>query len=160
MLGDLETLHHWLNLSHLKPFYTQEPVSTEEVRSKYRPRVESGHPTRCKIVCAGAVPFGYCQWYLNQDYPDYGASVIGKSFGFSVDYFIGEPNYLGKGLGSAMLKLLIDQIFPLLSDKDQLACIGHDDRNRLAIRCTMRAGFKKDRHFVEDGVPSTLYCFR
>ena len=158
-LVDLETLHLWLNLEHLFPFYMQEPISTQEVLTKFRPRVGGRHRTKCLFACIDSIPFGYVQWYLNRAYPDYGAAVLGREFGFSIDYFIGEPDYLGKALGAPMLKLLVEHTFPLVNESDRIACIAHDDLNYRAIRCTKRAGFKEDGRFIDKGKSSTIYCF-
>ena len=149
--SDLQTLHEWLNREHLFPFYMQEPMSIEAVFDKFKPRVGGHHKTKCLFASSDGIPFGYVQWYLNRSYPDYGVFLIGKELGFSIDYFIGETYFLGKSLGSLMLKILVEQTFPTLDVKDQTAFIVHDNCNERAIRCTKRAGFLKDKVFKENG---------
>ena len=158
--NDLHTLHQWLNREHLFPFYMQEPISIEAVFDKFKPRVGGKQKTKCLFASLDGKPFGYAQWYMNRSYPDYGASTIGREQGFSIDYFIGETSFLGKSLGSLMLKQLIEQIFPILEAKDKVAFIGHDNRNERAIRCTKRAGFVKDKVFTENGKDCTLFSSR
>ena len=159
-VSDIELLHYWLNQKHLFPFYMQEPISIEKLFEKFKPRVGKDHKTKCAITSFKEVPFGYTQWYLNRSYPDYGAASLGKGSGFSIDYFIGETNFLGKGLGSSMLKSLILKTFPLLNGSDQIAYICHDTNNLPAIRCTKRAGFKEDVKFSKSGKNYALYSFK
>ncbi len=130
-------LHRWLNRKHLFPFYMQEPISFAEVFDKFEPRVGGNHKTKCLVACLDGNPYGYVQWYLNRSYPDYGAAVIGKDFGFSIDYFIGEMACLGKSLGSSMLRQTTKQTFVLLNASDQVAYIAHDNRNNPAIRAVL-----------------------
>ena len=154
---DLEMLHRWMNEKHLFPFYMREPISIESVFKKFKLRIGGEHSIKCMCASIDNVPYGYAQWYLNRSYPNYGAAIIEKEFGFSIDYFIGEPSFLGKELGSQMLKLLIHQTFPILGKQDRIAYIGHDNPNQSAIRCTQKAGFIKDGVFVENGKNCTLY---
>ncbi len=156
---DLETLHRWMNEEHLFPYYMQEPISIEAVHSKFRPRVGGRHKTKSLFACANDTPFGYLQWYLNASYPDYGAAVLGKNHGFSIDYFIGETAYLGKALGSVMLRALAETIIPIQEPEDRIAFVAHDNLNKAAIRCTKRAGFVENKFFVENEKKSTLFAF-
>ncbi len=97
------------------------------------------------------------QWYLNRSFPDYGAATIDVGQGVSIDYYIGEPAYLGRGLGSKMLSVLVEQAKPVLDQPDRLFCIGHANENLRTIRCSKRAGFVELKSFEEKGIASTLF---
>ena len=155
--SDFAILHQWLNQSHLYPFYMQEPISPESVSRKFSPRVGKSGKVRSIIATADGRPFGYMQWYFNRAFPDYGAATIGRNEGVSIDYFIGDTNFLGQGLGSKMLNALVLQTYPTLDMQDRSFHIGHDDRNLVAIRCTERAGFAAEKTFFENERRSTLY---
>ena len=101
---DFALLHDLLNEPHLRPFYMREVVSLEYVSQKYRPRVGKDHNTKCVIATQNDQPFGYMQWYVNRSYPKYGAAIIGRTDGVSIDYFIGDKFFLGRRLGSEMLR--------------------------------------------------------
>ena len=155
--ADFELLHRWLNELHLRPFYIAEAISFEDVASKYASRVGDQHAAKGVIAAEDDQPFGYMQWYLNRSYPEYGAAIIGRTAGVTIDYLIGERRFLGRSLGSKMLKALVQLILPELDDADRVFHIGHDNENLRAIRCTQRAGFVADGEFVENGRPSTLF---
>ena len=94
---------------------------------------------------------------LKRDFPDYGAAIIRKSFGVSIDYFIGNVDYLGRRLGSKMLRALVSDVAPLLEADDRVFYIGHDDNNERAVRCTTLAGFAGSESFGDGSAKCTLY---
>ncbi len=155
--ADLKLLHRWLNNAHLRPFYMREPVSFDHVTRKFLPRIGSAHACHCLIAEKDSVPFGYAQWYLNRDFPDYGAAIIGKSFGVSIDYFIGNVDYLGRRLGSKMLRALVSDVAPHLDADDRVFYVGHDDNNERAVRCTTLAGFVASESYRDGSAKCTLY---
>ncbi len=158
--ADFVTLYHWLNAPHLKPFYMRDGISLETVLKKFSPRVGLSHDVHCVIATENNQPFGYMQWYFNRTFPDYGAATIGRLAGVSIDYFIGDRNFLGRQLGSKMLSALVLQTCPDLDTKDRIFYIAHDDDNLPAIRCSTRAGFVAEEAYVEKGKQSTLYAKR
>jgi len=155
--SDFVTLHRWLNTPHLKPFYIPDPISFSAVINKFSPRVSEGDKVRCVIALSDNRRFGYMQWYHNRSFPDYGAATIGRMAGVSIDYFIGDTNFLGRKLGSEMLNALVEQTVPVLGAEDRIFHIAHDDENLAAIRCSKRAGFVAEEAYVENKRPSTLY---
>ena len=103
------------------------------------PRVKKEEPVFCHIALAGGVPFGKIQCYRNLDYPEY-AQQISTWDGISFDLFIGEPAFIGKGYGRAMLRSYIDLAFDTFPD--EAACyITHETRNEAALRCSRSVGF-------------------
>jgi aminoglycoside 6'-N-acetyltransferase len=154
---DFELLHGWLNKPHMHPFYVTEPVSLASVGEEFALRVGGGHAINSVIASEDRRPFGYLQWYLNAAYPDYGAATLGKTDGVSIDYFIGEESFLGRGLGPSMLNSLVETTLPALEPIHRQYFICHDDNNRRAIQCTRRAGFVADRQFIAGGISSTLF---
>ena len=70
------------------------------------------------------------QWYLNRSYPEYGIELLHREFEVSIDYFIGNPRFLGRGLGSMMLVALLNEIEPNLAPEDRVFCIAHVDARR------------------------------
>jgi len=139
---DLPLLFSWLNAPHLKPFYRTGALSFETVKSKYLPRLAAGHPTRCLVAENHEGAFGYLQWYLNRSYPSHGLDLIGEPDGISLDYFIGDPEYLGRHLGTAMLSAAVELIGSNVAQHDRLYFVCHHVDNTSAIRCSEMAGFK------------------
>ena len=89
------------------------------------PRLDAASRTACVLASIGDQPFGYMQWYLNRSYPEYGIELLHREFGVSIDYFIGDPSFLGRGLGSVMLVALLSEIEPNLAPEDRVFRIAH-----------------------------------
>jgi RimJ/RimL family protein N-acetyltransferase len=158
-VDELAMLHVWFAEPHLRPFYMRSDMTSDDVTLKFRPRCEPGHPTKVLIASNGGKPYGNCQWYLNRSYPDW-AKTIATADGVSVDYFIGDPKYLGQGLAAPMLRLLPERAAPDVSTEDRDFFITHDNDNLIAQRATLAAGFVPLRSLVNIGKPSTLYMRR
>jgi RimJ/RimL family protein N-acetyltransferase len=155
----MNMLHCWIAEPHLRPFYMRGDMTLDEVELKFRPRCEPGHPTKVLIASYGGKPFGYCQWYLNISYPDW-ANTVGTFDGVSIDYFIGDPAQLGKGLATPMLRVLVDRTALEIRAGDRVFCITHDNMNTIAQRTTIAAGFRAERAVINKGTASTLYLRR
>ena len=153
--SDFEVLCAWLNLSHMQVHYQKEPVSFQDVRQKYLPRLDTTHPVHCHIAIIDGCPVGQFQSYRISDYRDY-AAEIGVEEGVSIDFFIGDENFLGRGFGTMLLERYVSsvvrQIFP-----DEPACyVCHAESNHRAIRCSVGAGFEIVKNVLEDGTASVL----
>ena len=152
---DSALLFRWLNASHMRRFYQSEPMSLEQVEEKYRTRIEGTEPAFCHVALVDARPIGVFQCYLNAAWPEY-AEQINADEGVSVDLFIGEPEYLGRGLGKVLLNLYVKEVvlglFPNVAD----CYICHEVNNEVAIRASAAAGFVMLREVVEGREPSVL----
>jgi aminoglycoside 6'-N-acetyltransferase len=83
-------------------------------------------------------PFAYAQDYCPHDWADHPFAYLpGKSRG--IDQFIGEPDFIGCGHGSAFVRDHCDLLFA-----QGIPAIGTDPHpdNRRAIRAYENAGFK------------------
>ena len=146
-----------MNEAHLTPFYMRDPISLVEVAHKFTPRIAGVHHCHCLIADCDGVPFGYAQWYLNRDYPGAGIVLADRPHGVSIDYFIGNPAYLGRRFGAQMLDAQVRHAAPALAPADRLFHIGHDNRNLSAIRCAINAGFFAAAAFCDKGSEGTLF---
>src|SRR3954469_20929436 len=100
-----------------------------------------GHPDMAQfIVAAGARPFAYLQCYnLSAWNVGFGPQPAGTR---GLDQFIGEPDMLGRGHGSAFIRAFAVR---LLANGTPRVVIDPDPANARAIRAYERAGFCKDR---------------
>ena len=157
---DLALLARWFNEPHMFPFYMRERMSLDEVRAKFRPRLGTSSGIECLVAAIEGVPFGYVQWYANRRDPTYGAAKLGFADGIGLDYFIGDPGSLGKGLGSAMLDAFAQSVARRLPEADKAILVQHADANVRAVACAKRAGFVALMPYVERGEAGTLYVRR
>ncbi|MBX5180130.1 GNAT family N-acetyltransferase [Rhizobium lentis] len=155
---DFPILCEWLNKPHMRAHYQKTPITIEEVQRKYSERLSPSHPTHCHIACYNGEPFGTLQCYLLRDYPDF-ASEMGEHDGVAVDLFIGDEQFIGRGLGKTMLRSYVLNVVPSLFPHDCKCFICHAKENQIAIRGSLSAGFLPYRDVIEGGVESLLLSF-
>jgi|HubBroStandDraft_6_1064221.scaffolds.fasta_scaffold924292_2 aminoglycoside 6'-N-acetyltransferase len=157
--ADCPLLTRWLAEPHVRRFYQKQPITLAEVEAEYGPTIRGEEPSLSHLAACAGVPFGYIQCYANMAYPDY-AETIGVDHGVSVDLYIGEPAFVGRGFGQAMLAGYLARVaFPAYPD-EALAYIAHEPDNAAALACSLAVGFKPLRHVVEDGVVDQLLVLR
>lgn len=156
--ADLPLLHSWLNQAHLRKFYQQNPISLEDVVKKYTSRIEGTASVHCHVAYFESQPIGKIQCYKNKDYPLH-AQEIGVHDGLSIDLFIGEPAFLGKGLGKKMLQSYLTNIVFKIFENEKYCYICHEKENSIAIGCSQACGFIFIKDIIEQGKPSKLFKF-
>jgi aminoglycoside 6'-N-acetyltransferase len=93
------------------------------------------------IVAAGDRPFGYLQCYDPQVWPDNGLGEH-PSGTRGIDQFIGEPDMVNRGHGSAFIRAFIEGL--LVGGAPRIVT-DPDPTNARAIRAYEKAGFAKDK---------------
>ena len=147
----------WLQTPHVKEWWNKDVNWTPQlIEEKYSTYVEgykqegnTPKPIFAFIISVDEKPVGYIQMYNAYDFPrEDGISLEGLPNSLAaIDYFIGDPQSLGKGIGSHTLKLFLhEHVFPAYK-----ACFVDPDRvNTAAIRAYEKAGFRKVKE-VQDG---------
>lgn len=139
----------WLETPHVNAWWDMDIQWTPQlIKEKFGSyvhgyKLEQGvrKPFQAYIICMNDVPMGYIQLYnaheFPRDYPD-GLEELPTSLA-ALDFFIGEEEYLGKGLGSHILKRFLEEYVDPFYD----ACfVDPDTANIRAIRAYEKAGFK------------------
>lgn len=133
-------VHEWFNKLHVQAFYSLRPWTLEEVYKKLMPYLQGEKQIKCFIIYQGTHPFGYIQSYPikenpweNQDLPE---KIIKEAAG--IDLFIGEEDYLGKGLGSEIISQFLEKhIWPFFR-----YCLADTDvRNKASLGLFYKCGF-------------------
>lgn len=153
--ADFPMMTAWLAMSHVRAFYQPEPISLDEVCQKYGPRLAEGWPTRCHIAESRGQPFAYLQCYRNAEWPEW-AALVGDLTGLSIDLYIGEPAFLGRGYGRAMLAAYVRDVAFASWPGEERCYIAHAVANERALACSFAVGFRELREFDEDGVTMRL----
>jgi len=111
-LSDLPNLAAWFALAHVEPWW-REPFDLVAVERSYRPLAEGLDPTEGFFVHFGdRRPIGYVQRYLIEEHPDWRATIqgaVGHSGGIGIDYLIGEPEFVGRGIGRRMISQFVNE---------------------------------------------------
>jgi RimJ/RimL family protein N-acetyltransferase len=156
---DLPLMHEWLNTDLVNRWYGKKPCSYAEVRDKYLPRINGQAPTRSFLILYGDTPIGYIQTYRLADYPDYSRHLQVDENAAGVDLFIGEREYIHRGLGSVILgAFLLEIVFA----SEEIGCciVGPEPQNTAAIRCYERAGFEYLKTVRVPNEPEPEYLMR
>jgi len=144
----------WLETPHVKAWWDQDVVWTMDlIEEKYGSYVKEfkrvtlpegviEKPIHAFIMCMDGKEVGYIQYYNVYDFPREGEGELKglpKSLA-SIDVFIGEEAFIGKGLGS----LFMETFFKEYIDPLYEACfVDPETLNIQAIRAYEKAGFEK-----------------
>ncbi|APR97736.1 GNAT family N-acetyltransferase [Wolbachia endosymbiont of Folsomia candida] len=147
----------WLEALHVKKWWSKNIKWTPElIEKKYGNYIKGfkrlelateviEKPIYAFIITINGVDAGYIQCYDQEDFPPekgYDTSWIPKGSTAVIDWYIGEPNYLGQGISSEVLNLFLGAfVFKVFDD----AFVDPDTRNILAVHVYEKIGFRKLR---------------
>lgn len=114
---------------------------------------------QCYIVSYESKPVGYIQKYKIKDYPENAQYVKSEDQASGVDLFIGEPNFIGRGLVSMMLKKFLKEIIFTQEGIDTCVIDPQPDNAR-AIRAYEKVGFKFVRVLQKPKKRNPTYLMR
>ena len=98
----------------------------DEIKNKYKNKLISGEQDMY-LMCYDSTPIGYVQIYKNDDSYEY-------------DLFIGEEDYLHRGIGSRVVKMINDLIYEKY--KVDHIVLRPFKRNVGAVNCYKKNGFE------------------
>jgi len=135
--SDLDLLVTWFQQPHVKKWWPDN-LSAPEIKTKYGNRIGSTSVVPL-IIYAEEKPIGFLQYYNPAQVGDeWNKHELPGTRGF--DIFIGDPEYLGKGYGTAALKLMINQLFARPDIKKIIVDV--DPHNNTAIKTYQKVGLK------------------
>jgi RimJ/RimL family protein N-acetyltransferase len=103
---DLDLFKKWVYAPHVAKWY-EEPLSWIDEIEKRKGEFNWIHHF---IAEFNGIPVGFCQYY---EYKMSGETWHGEAEvegAYSIDYMIGDPNFLGRGLSKTIVKELIAKI--------------------------------------------------
>lgn len=141
--GDFALLSGWLATAHVARWWNDDPALAA-IEHDYGPCVDGIEPAHVFIASLDGRDLGLIQRYRFAAYPGYCAELApivrlpARSSG--IDYLIGPPPALGKGLGTAMIAAFVAQTWT--DDPDTTAIVVPVQAgNRASWRALERAGF-------------------
>ncbi len=112
--ADFALLGPWLEQPHVARWWNHES-SLQALEADFGSAIDGLDPADVFIVSQGAQPIGLLQRYTFADNPGYIADLAhlidAPGAALSIDYLIGEPAVLGRGLGSAMIRAAVESIW-------------------------------------------------
>lgn len=103
---DVDLFAKWLYTPHVARWYHEPEDWLNEIKNRHSEFSWVHH----FIVESNDKPIGFCQYYEYKNGGETWHGDIDMEGTYSIDYMIGEANYLGKGLGKQIIKSLIDKI--------------------------------------------------
>ena len=155
---DLVLMHRWLNAPHVVRWWHSEGTSYRAVEEEYLPYIEGREPVGPYLILHGDRPIGYVQAYLVSHDEEY-ARLVDVVSSAGVDLFIGEEEFLHRGLGSHLLRRFLAQ--KVFSDPGVEVCvIGPEPKNAAAIRAYEKAGFRFFKTIQVPGEPEPEHLMK
>ena len=146
--GDISVMKNWLNKEHVLKWYHDTDEWLDEIKERKGRFSFLNH----FMVFKGAVPIGFGQYYDCFDAKEDWYSIDNPNEIFSIDYFIGEEQYLRKGHGKEIVKLLTDQIHK--RSKESIIIVQPEDENIASCKSLLANGFIYDgekSYFIMSG---------
>jgi len=134
--ADLPTVRRWLKAPHVAQWW-HDPDQQFALVSE-----DLDHPAMDQfIVTTGERPFAYLQCYDPSVWPEGG---LGRHPDGTrgIDQFIGEPDMLDRGHGSALIRSFVDDLLLMGTPR---VVTDPDPANLRAVRAYAKAGFAKVR---------------
>ncbi len=145
--ADMPLFIAWLETDYVEPWYTP----TEDWINEVNKRESEYSWVKHYIIYADDVPIGFCQYYPYwMSGEDWNGSIPVEDT-YSVDYLIGDVNFLRKGCASAALKQLNSIILGFTSAKRIIA--QPEEENNASQKTLLSAGYRYDEdnklYFIE-----------
>jgi aminoglycoside 6'-N-acetyltransferase len=156
--GDLADVVRWRRSEHVRRWWAGDGEPTPAaVEGRYGPRIDGLTPTRMWVVEVNGRSTGFVQDYRIGDYPEY--AVLGPDPGaIGVDYLIGEPAWVGRGIGVRMLWAWAQRARRRFPEAATFFA-APDHRNQASLRVLAKTGFTEGLWFDEpqgDGTVTTM----
>ena len=145
--GDLATLSHWVNQPHVARWWDYDRTP-EQVAAVYGPALRGEEPTRLWIWEVNGRSVGFSQDYRIADYPDY-ALLSRRPDAVGFDYAIGDPAYVGRGLGTSLLWTYLRDIVAPAHPQARELFAAPDHRNAASLRLLAKVGATQGLWFDE-----------
>lgn len=149
---DLPMLHRWLNRPHIVEWWGGHRPTIEQVRERYLPRLMNEVRVTPYIGLLAGKPFAYAQSYVALGAGDGWWEEEADPGVRGIDQSIADPELLGKGLGTKLVRTLVELLFR----DPQVTKIQTDPapNNLRAIRCYEKAGFRRVKTIVTPDGPA------
>jgi RimJ/RimL family protein N-acetyltransferase len=140
---DLEMVGSWLRAPHVAAWW-RDPSTQADVLAKYLPRIRGDEPTEVSVIVVDGQDVGLIQRYRTADYPLWDRHLrmtgIAPHPAAGIDYFIGEADLVGRGIGSEAIRAFSALIFKDWAEVEAVvAC--PQEANRASCRALERAGY-------------------
>lgn len=136
---DVALFENWLFVPHVAKWYHDPLDWMDEVKKRNREFSFLHH----FIAESEGKPIGFCQYYEychSQEDWHGNADIDGT---YSIDYLIGVTEYLGKGYGKEMIRLLVEKV--KLHHNAKRIIVQPEPENKASCNTLLSCGFSFDK---------------
>jgi aminoglycoside 6'-N-acetyltransferase len=143
--NDLPLVATWLAEQHVQRWWrdSSAPLKVEE---KYLPRIAGVEPTEMFVILHDDEPIGFIQRYLMRHHPDWARSLAPSGLVFDeaagIDYAIGRPEMVGRGIGSAVVAAFSQALLEAFQDVTDIV-VTPQAANAASCRVLEKAGYER-----------------
>ena len=118
---------------------TADKTTADAVISAYADRILGNGPVTMLVVLTQDRVIGWCQWYGWSDLPSEALAMKAREGEVGIDYALGDPTSLGRGLGTELIQALVVEVRRAAGDVGLL--VGVDATNVPSRRALESSGF-------------------
>jgi aminoglycoside 6'-N-acetyltransferase len=141
---DLPLLLGWFGQPHVSEWWRDEPADLAGVEAEYGACIDGDDPTELFVIEADGRSVGMIQRYLFADEPEWAAAftdIVDVTDAAGIDYLIGDPGAIGRGLGSATITRFAAMVFDWRPVRSIVVTV--QQTNPASWRVLEKAGFDR-----------------
>jgi len=127
--NEYNMLYKWCSKKHVYEWFEQRVLSFDEIKEKYKNKLKSNKEDLF-IITYNNIDIGLVQIYRSDYYED----------SYEYDLFIGEEEYLNKGIGTEIVNKINKMIYENYNTNSII--LRPFKRNQRAISCYKKCNFK------------------
>jgi aminoglycoside 6'-N-acetyltransferase len=142
--NDFALLGTWLAEPHVSRWWNHE-VTPEAIERDFGAAVDGAEPSQDHLVLLDGEPVGLIQYCRYADYPEDAAELARivdlPDDAVCIDYLIGDPHLIGRGLGTAMITAFCDRVWQV-SPTASCIVVPVVSANPVSWKTLLRCGFR------------------
>ena len=159
--ADFPDVVAWQGRPHVSRWWQDEASDAARAEEHYGPALDGVDPTRMWVLEVNGRSVGMLQDYLVGDHPEF-ALLTARPEAVGLDYLVGDPTWVGVGLGTRMLWTFLRDVVRPHYPQAREYFAAPDHRNAGSLRVLDKLGFTRGLWFDEPqpggGVDTVVGC--